>query len=283
MAGLVDIEDRLLRQRAGEFGVGARDRGAGFFPGGVRAAQTDRDLQGPLEEPLHHEPWHPTDDRQIRDHRGELRAELALMLARQGRLRGVAAPPTSPSVTLKLRDVRGHRRELGHLMPPRIPLIVGRVQSTRTLAALWRMHVHDRVHPIHRDQAAPVARMAWLGAARPSAVLPPAAHARLTREPIRRRRLGRHGGILLAHRELALQLGNLLRLLGQLPGLFRQRTVTLVQPLTQPLIFSAKRLDVVRVAQARLRRYSDRPHGTRPPCTVTEYRCFHRAQRECGH
>jgi hypothetical protein len=45
MAGLVGIEHRFVGQRRGEFGTGRRNGRARFFPGLLRAAQADRDLE----------------------------------------------------------------------------------------------------------------------------------------------------------------------------------------------------------------------------------------------
>lgn len=109
--GLVAIEDRLLRQHLLRFLIGRRNTGTDFFPCLLRTAETQRDLQGAVEESLHDEPWQPADDRQIRDQRRELAAKLTGEILRQRRQRRRAAMPPLPRMTAILRNsVRKYKR-----------------------------------------------------------------------------------------------------------------------------------------------------------------------------
>ena len=107
-----------MRQRVFQRLARGGDRVAGFFPGRVRAAQTDRNVQRPFQQPLDHPARQATDDGQIGDQRRELRPTLALDLVGHRRLRRLPACRTHDLGTLKLGDVRLDRRQLGHLMPP---------------------------------------------------------------------------------------------------------------------------------------------------------------------
>lgn len=232
VSGLVGIDDRFLRQCRFELGVGRRDRRTGFFPRGARAAQTDRDLQGPGEKALHHQSRHAADHRQVRNQRGELRAELAHDLVGQRRLRRPAAGPTPPLVALIFRDVGVNRWQLGHLMPTRGAQVVGRMQRVLAMTAARRLHVLDGVHAFRRHQRAPVPRMSRLRAPLAPALLPASAQTLFARQPIGRGRLRGRRRILLAQRELTPQVRDLLlrQLLRLLGHLLAQALVFALQP-----------------------------------------------------
>ena len=93
-----------------------------------------------------------------------------------------------------------------------------------------------------------MARMARLAAPATTALRASAALTRLAREPIRRRRLGGDGRVLLAERQAALQLRNLLRLLGQLTAQLGVFTISLSQRTTQSLDRPLVRLAALRHA-----------------------------------
>jgi hyperosmotically inducible protein len=105
VARFINVEDGFIAQRSGEFGVRRRDGCTHFFPRVLRAAQTDRDLQRPFEEPLDDETRQPTHHRQVGDHRGELRSEFPDHVIRQPRVCQAAAPSTSSAMTAIFRDV----------------------------------------------------------------------------------------------------------------------------------------------------------------------------------
>jgi hypothetical protein len=89
-------------------------------------------------------------------------------------------------MTLVFRDVRGQRRQLGHLMSAGDALFIARLQPAIALTALRRLQVHDGVDAILRHERTPVPTMAGLPTRGASTLLPTASHAWLTREPIRR-------------------------------------------------------------------------------------------------
>ena len=102
----IPVKHGLAAQRLLEFLTRDRDRGARFFPRGLRAPQTDRDLQRAFEEPLDDQARQPTHDRQIRNQGRELRPELPLNLVRQRRLRRLSARATAQPMAAILGDVR---------------------------------------------------------------------------------------------------------------------------------------------------------------------------------
>lgn len=64
-----------MRQRRAEFLVRRRDRGTGLFPGLLRTAHADRNLQRALKQPLDDQAGQSADHRQIRDQRRQVRAK----------------------------------------------------------------------------------------------------------------------------------------------------------------------------------------------------------------
>lgn len=203
--------------------------------------QTDRNLESAFEKPLHDQPWHAADDRQIRNQGRQLRPELGHLLVRQRRQRDRAAVRALTAMAAIFGDVRRDRRQLRHLMPARIPESMPRVQAARAVATRLRGKVHDRIHALDGHQRPMVARMARLPArfaSTPRATPPPPL---VTREAIGGRRLGRDGGILLLQRELALEISNALRIL--------------LKEFPQPLILLAQPFDVLRRAITRVARW----------------------------
>ena len=152
MAGLIGIEDRFVAQGGVQFGTGRRDGRARLFPRLLRAPQADRDLQRACEEPLHDEARHTTDHRQIGNQRRELRPELAGDVLGQGRDGRLPTRRALTPMTAVLRDVRGDRRQLRHLMPARLAHRVARAQSMGALPTRVRSEIHDRVDALGRYQ-----------------------------------------------------------------------------------------------------------------------------------
>ena len=179
------------------------------------------------------QPRHAADDRQVRNQRRQLRPELVRMLVRQRRERDRAAGRTLPPMTAILRDVRGDRRQLGDLMSPRLADVMPRVQPVRTAATGIRNEIHERIHVLQGHQLAMMSRMPGLTAGLAATLHATTTLTLLTREAIGGRRLRRGGRILLVQRELALEIGNPLRLL--------------IELLAKPFVFVAKPFDFRRV------------------------------------
>jgi hypothetical protein len=133
-------------------------------------------------------------------------------------------------------------------MSTRLAQIVGLLQPVLAMTASRRLHVHRVVHAIRGHQRAPVPGMSRLAAPRAAALLPASAQTWLARQPIRRGWLRGGGGILLAQRELPLQLRDLSRLVGHLPRLLSQLAIAFDQVSTQPLILTSKLVDFLRRA-----------------------------------
>jgi hypothetical protein len=112
-----------------------------------------------------------------------------------------------------------------------------------TPRALAGMHVDDLVDSMLGHRHTPVARVPRLPATLPSALVPSAAHPLLTGQTVGRGRLRRRRRILLTHRQLSTQFGDLLRLLRELSP--------------QLLILASQSLQLFRVSLAPLRHASD--------------------------
>ena len=162
MAGFVSVENRLVRQRLSQLLIRRRHSGTRLFPRVLRTSQAERNLQDVCEQPLHDQARQAADDRQIRNQRGELRAELPGALVGHGRHRACPAGRTVPLMTAILGKMRGDRGDLGDLMPARVALIVPRVEAVRTAATGLRDEVDDRIHSPKGHQLTMVARMARL-------------------------------------------------------------------------------------------------------------------------
>src|SRR5690606_22579303 len=171
-------------------------------------------------------PRHAAHDRQIRNQRGQLGAELMGVLVRQWREGDRATLRTLPAMAAVLGDVRRDLWQLRHLMPTRLADGMPRVQTPRAAAARLRCEVHDRVHALDGDQLPMMARMAELSAGLASTLHATTTCPLVPREPIGRWRLRRDRRILLFQRELALEIRDSLRLLLEL---FAQPFVLLAQ------------------------------------------------------
>jgi len=108
-----------------------------------------------------------------------------------------------------------------------------------------RVHVLEGVHAFRGHQRTPVPGMSWLPAALAPTLLSASAQTRFARQPVGRGRLRGCGRILLAQRELALQVRDLFRLLGQVPRLLSQLSIAFDQSLTQSLILTSQLVDVL--------------------------------------
>ena len=162
MAGLVPVEHGLMRQRVLQFLIRRRDRRTRLFPGVLRTADADRNLQRAFEQALHDQPRQATHDGQVRNERGELRPKLAGQIVGQRRQRDRPARRTLPPMTAVLRDVRGDWRQFGDLMPSRIADTMPRVQAARAVPTCLRNEIHDRIHAFLRDQLTMMPRMSRL-------------------------------------------------------------------------------------------------------------------------
>jgi hypothetical protein len=236
-------------------GVG-RCHQAGLLPGGLRTAQTDRDLEGACEEALDHQAGHAADHRQIRNQCRQLRAELGRAVVGQRRERDRAAVRTLPAMAAVLGDVRGDRRQLRDLMTARLAERMPGVQASRAMATRLGREVDDHVHALEGHQRPMVSRMARLSTGFAATFPAAAACPLLTRETIGGRRLRREGGILLLERELALEIGNPLGVL--------------LEQLAQALVLFTQPFDVRRLALARPRAGSSRRDCSWRPRRIDE-------------
>src|SRR5262249_57795488 len=97
-----------------------------------------------------------------------------------------------------------------------IPDAMAGVQAARALATALRDEIDNHVHAVVGHQHPMAARMPPLAARRAATPYTTSAGPLTTGESIGGRRLGRPGGILLAQGQLAFQIGDPFRLLGQL-------------------------------------------------------------------
>ena len=192
-----------------EFLIRPRDRGTGLFPGLLRTAHADRNLQRGFQQPLHDQARQPAHDRQIRNQRRELRAKLTGDLVRQRRLRRGPAGSTPQPMAAIFRDVRLDRRQLRHLVTPRVADRIARVQTMLAVTTRVGDEIDEGIHALNGDQRPRVSRMARLSArfapalhAATSVALPPC-------EAIGGRRLRGRGRVLLPQRQLSFQVGDL--------------------------------------------------------------------------
>ena len=173
MAGLIAVEHRLVAQRLLEFLARRRDGVTRFFPRRLRTAQTDRDVQGVFQQRLHQPARHPTDHRQVRDQRRELRAELAGDGRRHRRLGRLPARRTDHVRTLILGDVRVDRRQFRDLMAAGLARhpAPARRQPMLAMPTRVRKDVDDRIHALGGHQWTTMAGMARLAARLAAALL----------------------------------------------------------------------------------------------------------------
>ena len=272
MARLIPVEHRLLAQGLLEFVTRRGDRVARFFPGRLRAAQTDRHVQGVCQQGLHQPARDPTHHGEVRDQRRELRAELAGDGLRHGCLGRLPARRTHDVRTVILRHVRRHRRQFGHLMPAwrARHAAAARRQRLRAMPTRVREHVDHGIHTCGRHQRATMAGMPRLAARFAAALRAAAPFPWTTRQAIGRRRLRGGRRVLMAQRQLPFQVRDLL--LGR-----RQLLVAVLQLPPKTRIFDGERLGrrgrwVMCSAGAlgsRPQRCSHSPYGTpiTPGCT----------------
>ena len=142
-------------------------------------------------------------------------------------------------MTAILGDVRLDRRQLGDLMAPRLADTVLRGQRVLALTTRVRHEIDDRIHALDGHQWAMVSRMPGLTAGRAPTLRATPTHTWPAREAIGGRRFRGRRGILLPERELAFQIHDPFRLLGEL---FAE---TLVLPLQS---FNLLRRAIARVA-----------------------------------
>ena len=217
MPGFVRVEHALVRQNVLEFLIRPRDRGTGLFPCLLRTAHADRNLQRGVQQPLHHQAWQPAHDRQIRDQRRELRAELADDLVRQGRLRRVPACSTPQPMAAIFRDVWLDRGQLRHLVTARVADLIVAVQTMMAVTTRVRHEIDDGIHAPDGDQRPRVSRMARLSAQVASTLRAATPFAWTAGETIGGRWLRRCRRVLLSECELTLQVRDAFGLFGDLP------------------------------------------------------------------
>jgi hypothetical protein len=151
------------------------------------------------------------------------------------------------------------RRQLRHLMAHHVAGGIGR-RRLRAVATRWRGERDDGLYALGRDEAATTPRMARLAAAATATPRPWPTRALPPGEPVRRGRFRRDRGILLAERQPALQLRDLLRLLRQLTSKLGVFTI-LGPPGPGAAARSFERQP--RVAPSRVTRYASRTRSTR--------------------
>ena len=216
MPGLVGVEHRLGGQGRLEFLVRRADGGTGLFPGLLRAPQTDRDLQRAFEEALDDQARQPAHDRQIRNQGRELRSELPRDLVRQRRLRRASARATAPPMAAILDDVRLDGGQFRDLMASGITDGVARVQPVLAMATRLGDQINGLIRTLGGNQGARMPGMSGLPTGLASTLRAATAFALTAGEAIGGRRLRGRRRILLAQRQLSLQIGDALGLLGNL-------------------------------------------------------------------
>ena len=260
VARFIDVEDRFLAQGHGEFGVRRGDGWTRFFPGMLSAAQTDRNLQRTLEEPLHDQAGQPTDHRQVGNQRGELRPKLPDRIIGQRRVRHATALSTPSVMAAIFRDVRLDRRQLRHLMTPRMALFVAGMQHAATMATRVRGEIDDRVHALDRDKGAGVTWMARL-ATRLAAALPPTTtHTLVSGQSVRGGWFRRDRGVLVTQRQLPFEIGDLFLRVRNFLRRFRQSSLAFRQLMAKSLVLALQPFFGVRTVPSLLLRHA--LHGT---------------------
>jgi hypothetical protein len=211
MPRFIPVEDGLATQRLLEFLTRERDRVARFFPGRLCAPQTDRYVQSVGQQRLHHAARHPTDDGQIGDQGGELRAKLADHVRRQRRIRRRPTRGTDDARTLILGNVRVDRRQFRDLMAAWFTRDspVPCQQSPLAAPTRGRKHFDDRIHALAGYYGTTMSGMARLAAGLAMTLRAAASRARTACQPVGRGRLRRCGRVLVAQGELPFQVRDL--------------------------------------------------------------------------
>ena len=166
-------------------------------------------MQRSFEQPLHHETRQSAHDREIRNQRRELRAKLPHAVVRQRRLRRVPALVTAQLVAPIFGDVRLDRGQLGHLVTPRSADLSARVQRLLAMPTDRRDEIDNRLHPFDWHQRPGVPRMPRLSPRFAATLRAATPFALLASEAIGGGWLGRHRRVLLAQRQLPLQICDL--------------------------------------------------------------------------
>lgn len=159
MSGFIRVEHRLVWQRRLEFGVRGRHGRARLLPRRLRAAETDRNLQRPFQQPPDDQAGQPAHDRQVGNQRRELRAKLAHHLLRKRRLRGLPARGASSAMTAIFGDVRLDGRQFRHLMAARTTGAIAHAQAALAMPTRVGNEINDRVHALGGDQWSRVTEM----------------------------------------------------------------------------------------------------------------------------
>jgi hypothetical protein len=166
IAGLVAVDHRFMGQLLFQFRAGFGDRFAGFFPGVLNTAQTERYAKNLSRLLLHYAARNAANHGQISDQRSQFRAEMALHLLRQLCLRGLSAVRTDSALTSVLRDMRFDGRQFGHLMPSRLALRqylpVAAGQPAIAMTATGGQQIDHLIDTFRRRQPAPMSAMARL-------------------------------------------------------------------------------------------------------------------------
>ena len=266
---LIDVQHRLIFQLLFQFLARCGHRLAGFFPALLRASQTDVDSQNLPQQGFHHPARHAADHRQVGDQRRQLRPEMPLGFLWHRRARAFAALRTDHAMTLIFDRARLDGRQFGHLMPLRFPgglhLFDVRGQRMTAVPALFRQNRPNLVDLRDGQQGPMRPAMAGLSAHFSAALLAAAALARFAGQSVGGRRLGRVRRVLLAQRQLTLQIGDLLFGVGDLLLLFGY-LICLLADLLFPVSQLAAKPFVLPLQIARLRIAMPRihpPYGSR--------------------
>ena len=145
-------------------------------------------------------------------------------------------------------DVRRDRGQLRHLMTARDADRLAGAEPVRARSTGIRGQIDEPFNALGWHQRAMVARMPRLPAGLASTLPASLARPLLASEAVGRRRLGREGGILLPERELAFEIRDAFRLLGQL--------------LAEPLVVAPQALDFRGMIGRRARRVVRRSRRT---------------------
>ena len=155
-----------------------------------------------------------------------------------------------------LDDVRLDGGQFRDLMAPGIADGVARVQPVLAMATRLGDQIHGLIRPLGGNQGARMPGMSGLPTGLASTLRAAPAFALTAREPIGGRRLRGRGRILLTQRQLSLQIGDALGLLGNLALALGELPSQALNLLLQALLGVLRA--AVALAATRLRRYADR-------------------------
>src|ERR1700694_948130 len=218
-ARFVYVQHRLRGQLPLQLAAGDFHGRPHLLPALLRAAQTDRDPHGLIEQPLHYPPRHPAHHGQVRHQRRQSRTHLIPRLLWQCRSRRLPATRTLALEALVLRDPSFDRRPIYHLMAMRLTDRLGArcagAKSMSASAALCGQNLHGLGYLRRFHRFAAMSSMTYLPARSAlafAARLSPS-HPLRTCQSVRTRRLGRVRGVPSRFRQFLFQLGDLLLLL----------------------------------------------------------------------